>query len=87
MTHEISQDQSHENDLLLATVRAFMEAEIYPHEELVDRTGEVPPELGRQIETRAKEAGLYSANLPESVGGGGLCKSAMALMSHAGPPA
>ena len=82
MTHENPHDQTHENDLLLATVRAFMEAEIYPHEDMVDRTGEVPPELGRQIESRAKAAGLYSANLPESVGGGGLSKSAMAVIER-----
>ena len=73
---------SHENELLLNTVRSFMEAEIYPHEEMVDRTGEVPEDLGRQIEARAKEAGLYAANLPEHVGGGGLNYSAMAVIER-----
>jgi acyl-CoA dehydrogenase len=73
---------SHENDLLLNTVRSFLEAEIYPHEDLVDRTGEVPEDLGRQIETRAKEVGLYASNLPESVGGGGLNYTAMALVER-----
>ncbi len=73
---------SHEHDLLLATVRAFMEAELYPHEEEVDRVGEVPEELGLQIERRALEAGLYSANLPEEVGGGGLSKRAMMLVER-----
>lgn len=73
---------SHENDLLLNTVRSFLEAEIYPHEDLVDRTGEVPEDLGRQIETRAKEVGLYASNLPESVGGGGLNYAAMALVER-----
>lgn len=63
---------SHENELLLGTVRGFLEDEIYPHEEEVDRLGEVPEDLGRQIETRAKELGLYACNLPEEVGGGGL---------------
>ena len=32
----------YENELLLDTVKAFMEAEIYPHEDMVDKTGEVP---------------------------------------------
>ena len=73
---------SHENDLLLNTVRSFLEAEIYPHEDLVDRTGVVPEDLGRQIETRAKEVGLYASNLPESVGGGGLNYTAMALVER-----
>jgi len=72
----------HEQQMLLDTVRAFMEAELLPHEELVDRTGEVPPELGRQIERRAIETGLYAANLPETVGGGGLDYSSMALIER-----
>jgi alkylation response protein AidB-like acyl-CoA dehydrogenase len=73
---------SHENELLLNTVRSFLEDEIYPHEEMVDRTGEVPEDLGRQIEARAKEIGLYASNLPENVGGGGLNYSAMALVER-----
>ena len=73
---------NHETELLLSTVRAFMEAEILEHEEMVDRTGSVPEELGRQIETRAKEAGLYSANMPERVGGGGLSMKAMSLIER-----
>ncbi len=73
---------SHRDDLLLNSVRSFMEAEIYPHEALVDRLGEVPEELGRQIEARSKAVGLYAANLPESVGGGGLDYSQMALIER-----
>lgn len=73
---------SQEHDLLLATVRAFMDAELYPHEEEVDRAGGVPEELGLQIERRALEAGLYSANLPEDVGGGGLSTRAMMLVER-----
>ena len=33
--------QSHENELLLETVRDFMEKEIFPHEEQVDKNGSV----------------------------------------------
>jgi acyl-CoA dehydrogenase len=73
---------SHETELLLNTVRNFMEAELYPHEDMVDRTGEVPEDLGRQIEARAKEIGLFAANLPEGVGGGGLKYSEMAVIER-----
>ena len=73
---------SHENRLLLDTVRAFMKAELHPHEDLVDRLGEVPLDLGRQIEKRAMAAGLYAANLPEEVGGGGLGLEAKTLMEN-----
>ena len=64
--------QSHENELLLETVKSFMEKEIYPHEEQVDKDGYVSNELGKHIEKKALEIGLYAANLPEAVGGGGL---------------
>jgi len=73
---------SHEDELLKNTVRSFVEEELIPHEEAVDSTGEVPEELGRQIEARAKEVGLYAANLPERVGGGGLNYSQMALVER-----
>ena len=72
----------HESELLLNTVRSFLEAEIYPHEEEVDRLGEVPLDLGRQIEKRSIEAGLFASNLPEEVGGGGLGYSAMRLIER-----
>jgi alkylation response protein AidB-like acyl-CoA dehydrogenase len=61
-----------EQRLLVETTRQFIEAEIYPHERAVDRLGEVPPELASQIKGKAIELGLYAANMPESVGGGGL---------------
>ena len=38
---------THEQEMLLATVRRFMAEEIYPHEEEVDRQGQVPLELSR----------------------------------------
>ena len=65
-------ENNHEQELLKNTVKRFVEDELYPHEETVDQTGEVPIELGRQIEKRSKEIGLFSANLPVEVGGGGL---------------
>lgn len=72
----------HENQLLLETVKSFMEKEIYPHEEQVDKAGVIPEELGRHIEKKSIELGLYAANLPENVGGGGLDYHAMALLER-----
>lgn len=72
----------HENELLINTLKAFMDAEIFPYEDEVDAKGEVPIELGRQIEKRAKDIGLFSANLPTDIGGGGLSYQAMALMER-----
>ena len=73
---------THEQQMLLDTVRAFMAQELLPHEEDVDRLGHVPLELGRQIERRAKEVGLYAANLPAAVGGGGLDTRSLALIER-----
>lgn len=73
---------SHENEMIQQTVRSFMEKELLPHEEEVDRLGYVPEELGRQIEQQSIEAGLYAANLPESVGGGGLDYTNMAVVER-----
>ena len=78
----MSFELSHEQQMLLDTVKSFMEREIYPHEEEVDRCGRVPLELGRHIEKRSIEAGLYAANLPESVGGGGLDYKGMAIVER-----
>jgi len=73
---------SHEHAMLLETVERFMKEEIYPHEDRVDREGEVPLELGRQIEARAKAVGLFAANLPQSVGGGGLDYEGMCIIER-----
>jgi len=80
--HEYDRVQKHEHELLITSLRSFMEEELLPHEQAVDESGEVPEELGRQIEQRSKEAGLFAANLPEEIGGGGLSKTAMALMER-----
>jgi alkylation response protein AidB-like acyl-CoA dehydrogenase len=61
-----------EQRLLVETTRQFIEREIYPHERMVDRLGEVPKELAVEIKRKAIDVGLYSANMPESAGGGGL---------------
>ena len=78
----MSDQMDHENELLINTLKAFMDAEIFPYEDEVDAKGEVPIELGRQIEKRAKDIGLFAANLPTDIGGGGLSYKAMALMER-----
>ena len=61
-----------EQRMIIDTTRAFVEAELYPHEALVERSGHLPMELIREIQTKAMAAGLYAANMPEDVGGAGL---------------
>ncbi len=57
---------------IVEVTRSFVERELYPYEEEVERTGVLRPELVAQIRSKALAAGLYAANLPEDVGGAGL---------------
>ena len=61
-----------EQCLIVSTVRDFVERELYPHEDEVERLDEVPAELASSIRARAIAAGLYAANMPAELGGGGL---------------
>ena len=61
-----------EQRAVVATTKAFVERELYPHEEEVERTGVLRPELAEQITAKAIRAGLHAANMPEEVGGAGL---------------
>ena len=68
MNFELSDEQK----MIVDTVRSFLEKEIYPFENEVERTGEVPKDLGLEIAKKCKEIGFFAANFPESVGGAGL---------------
>ena len=63
---------TNEQQMVVDTVRDFVERELYPHEEDIERTGRVPPELGEAIKRKVIELGFYAPNLPVEVGGGGL---------------
>lgn len=61
-----------EQRMIVDTTRAFVEAELYPHELAVERAAHLPLELIREIQKKAMAAGLYAANMPAEVGGAGL---------------
>ncbi len=65
-------DLTEEQEMIVSTVRSFVENEIYPHEDEVERTGEIPEGLGEQIKQKVIELGFYACNFPEEVGGAGL---------------
>ena len=75
-------DTSSDSKILLDTVQKFMADEIYPHEDRVDKLGYVPDEIGKQIEEKSKEVGLFAANLPEKYAGGGLDYSSMMVVER-----
>ena len=71
-----------EQELIVRTVRAFVERELYPLEAEVERTGHVPIEVGRQIQRKVKALGFYAPNMPAALGGGGLDRVTMTLLER-----
>ena len=71
-----------EQKMIVDTVRAFVENELYPHEDEVERLDEVPPALVQSIQAKAIELGLYAANMPAELGGGGLDNFSITLMER-----
>lgn len=71
-----------EQELIVSTVRSFVEREIYPHEALVEKTGEVPAEIAQDIKQKCLDLGFYASNFPQSVGGPGLSHLEFALVER-----
>jgi acyl-CoA dehydrogenase len=71
-----------EQRMIVDVVRAFVDRELVPYEREVEETGAVRPELADQIKQRSIAAGLYAANMPEELGGGGLDNLTIALVER-----
>ncbi len=71
-----------EQELVVDTVHSFVERELYPLENEVERTGTVPAELGREIQRKVIELGFYAPNIPAAFGGGGLDQLTFALLER-----
>jgi acyl-CoA dehydrogenase len=78
MDFELSDEQRS----IVETVRRFVTVELYPYEDEVERLGDVPAELVDEIRAKALKAGIYAANMPEDLGGGGLDAVAMTLVER-----
>lgn len=68
--------------MLVDTAKRFVAEELYPYEPEVEKTDALPERLRRQIIARAKEVGLYAANMPAELGGGGLDTLSMCLLDR-----
>ncbi|MDH3547633.1 MAG: acyl-CoA/acyl-ACP dehydrogenase, partial [Gammaproteobacteria bacterium] len=71
-----------EQQLIVDTVRSFVEKELYPHEEEVERTGVVPKELGQEIAQKCRDIGFYASNISTEYGGGGLNQLEFTLLER-----
>jgi acyl-CoA dehydrogenase len=65
-------DLTEEQRLLVATVRRFIDENLAPLEDQVDREGALAPETARAIFEKSQALGLYATNIPAAFGGGGL---------------
>ena len=63
---------SHEQQMVVDTVRGFVERELYPLESGLEESGTLPREVGKEIQRKIIELGFYAPNIPEEFGGGGL---------------
>ncbi|MEM8740315.1 MAG: acyl-CoA dehydrogenase family protein [Pseudomonadota bacterium] len=73
---------SDEQEMIVSTVRRFVETEIYPHEEAVERSGSVPREIAQEIKRKTLDLGFYACNFPQEVGGAGLSHLDFALVER-----
>ena len=75
-------DLSAEQEMIVSTVRSFVETEIYPHEAEVERRGEVPPGLAAELRRKVIDMGFWACSFPEEIGGGGLGHLDFALVER-----
>lgn len=68
-----------EQRAVVDTIRRFVDNELVPYEDEVERLDDVPDELAHTIRTKAVSAGLYAPNMPQELGGGGLDAVALTL--------
>jgi len=73
---------SEEQQMIVDTVRGFVESELYPLEEQIEKSGHVPPEMGWEIAAKVKQLGFFACNMPEEVGGGGLDHQTFTLVER-----
>ncbi len=71
-----------EQSLIVRTVRDFVERELYPLEQDVERSGELPRAIGRAIQDKVQALGFYAPNIPAEFGGGGLDNVSLALLER-----
>ncbi len=71
-----------EQNLIVETVRRFVEQEIYPLEKQVEKNGRVETQVANEIKRKVLELGFYAPNFPIELGGGGLDHLSFALLER-----
>lgn len=63
---------SEEQRLIVETVRRFVQTELIPLEEEIEKTGRLDDARAKEIFEKSRALGFYAMNIPERYGGGGL---------------
>ena len=71
---------SNEQQMIIDSVRSFVEQELYPHESEVEKTNQIDDAVVEKIKQKSIKLGLYAANMLEEFGGGGLDSLTLCLM-------
>ena len=71
---------SSEQEMIIDSVRSFVEQELYPHEDEVEKTNHIDASLAESIKQKAIKLGLYATNMPVEHGGGGLDTLTLCLL-------
>ena len=71
-----------EQEMIADMMRSFVENELIPYEDKVEKANAVSAELAEQIQTKAIQNGIYAANMPEEYGGADLDNVASAIMER-----
>ncbi len=71
---------SNEQEMIIDSVKNFVEKELYPHEDEVEKSNHIDESLAESIKKKAIQLGLYATNMPEEYGGGGLDTLTLCLL-------
>jgi acyl-CoA dehydrogenase len=71
-----------DRQMLVDTVRKFVETEVQPLEREVEELAKIPEDKLKAAKSKAQELGLFAMNMPEEAGGGGLSVYEMCLVEE-----
>ena len=63
---------SNEQQMIIDSVKSFVEKELYPHEDEVEKSNKIKDSVVEKVKQKAIQSGMYACNMPEIHGGGGL---------------
>ena len=69
-----------EQEMIIDSVKNFVEQVLYPHEDEVEKSNHIDESLAESIKKKAIQLGLYATNMPEEYGGGGLDTLTLCLL-------